>query len=276
MTTDVKPPEAEPSITLPWWTPGDTNAFFGLGFNILVNVLTLTGLMIGVVAVPADDVLGTVLPALGVALILGNLYYTVLARRLAQRENRTDVTALPYGPSVPHMFIVVFVVMLPIYLGTGDPIKAWEAGLAWAFLIGVIVHDRRLRGPVRPQDHAAGGDARHARRHLDHLHLDAARSPDVGGGLDRSPGAGDHPDRLLHRRTPALQLPDRARRAAGRHGDRLDRRLHVGPRGERRGLQHRRRRARPAARPAAGRACPTSRRCWAPPSRSASTTSPRR
>ncbi len=147
MTTDVKPTEAPTSTALPWWTPGDTNAFFGLGFNILVNVLTLTGLMIGVVAVPADDVLGTVLPALGVALILGNLYYTVLARRLAQRENRSDVTALPYGPSVPHMFIVVFVVMLPVYLGTGDPVKAWQAGLAWAFLIGIIVMIGAFVGP---------------------------------------------------------------------------------------------------------------------------------
>jgi AGZA family xanthine/uracil permease-like MFS transporter len=147
MTTDVKLPATGTPTTLPWWTPGDTNAFFGLGFNILVNVLTLTGLMIGVVAVPADDVLGTVLPALGVALILGNLYYTLLARRLAARENRTDVTALPYGPSVPHMFIVVFVVMLPVYLGSGDPIKAWEAGLAWAFLIGVIVMIGAFVGP---------------------------------------------------------------------------------------------------------------------------------
>ena len=39
-----------PAPVIPWWTRGDTNAFFGLGFNILVNVLTLTGLMIGVVA----------------------------------------------------------------------------------------------------------------------------------------------------------------------------------------------------------------------------------
>ena len=29
-------------IKLPWWVSGDTNAFFGLGFNILVNVLVLT------------------------------------------------------------------------------------------------------------------------------------------------------------------------------------------------------------------------------------------
>jgi adenine/guanine/hypoxanthine permease len=155
MTTDVTnppvdppiDPPAAPSTSLPLWSRGDTNAFFGLGFNILVNVLTLTGLMIGVVSVPAGDVLGTVLPALGVALILGNLYYTFLARRLARHENRTDVTALPYGPSVPHMFIVVFVVMLPVYLRTKDPVQAWSAGLAWAFMIGVIVMIGAFVGP---------------------------------------------------------------------------------------------------------------------------------
>ena len=144
---DPVEPQATPSPPIPWWTRGDTNAFFGFGFNILVNVLTLTALTIGVVGLPAGDVLGTVLPALGVALILGNLYYALLARRLARRENRSDVTALPYGPSVPHMFIVVFVVMLPVYLATDDPVQAWQAGLAWAFLIGVIVMIGAFVGP---------------------------------------------------------------------------------------------------------------------------------
>ena len=156
MSTDITETPADPPAEsseptaaqpIPWWTRGDTNAFFGLGFNILVNVLTLTGLMIGVVKVPATDVLGTVLPALGVALILGNLYYTFLARRLAAREHRTDVTALPYGPSVPHMFIVVFVVMLPVYLGTKNATQAWQAGLAWAFMIGIIVMVGAFVGP---------------------------------------------------------------------------------------------------------------------------------
>ena len=141
-----RPPGTAPA--LPWWTRGDTNAFFGLAFNILVNVLTLTGLLIGVVGVPAGDVLGTVLPALGVALLLGNAYYTLLARRLARREGRSDVTALPYGPSVPHMFIVVFVIMLPIYLESGDPVRAWSAGLAWAFVIGLIVLIGAFVGPL--------------------------------------------------------------------------------------------------------------------------------
>ncbi len=135
------------ALRIPWWTRGETNAFFGLAFNILVNVLTLTTLMVFVVKVPADDVIGTVLPALGIALIVGNVYYTFLARRLSRRENRLDVAALPYGPSVPHMFIVVFVIMLPIYLKTNDPMRAWEAGLAWAFVIGVIVLIGAFIGP---------------------------------------------------------------------------------------------------------------------------------
>jgi len=147
-TLRTKSSGAAEQFNVPWWTRGDTNAFFGLAFNILVNVLTLTALLIYVVKVPPEMVLGKVLPALGIALIVGNVYYTFLARRLARRERRLDVTAMPYGPSVPHMFIVVFVIMLPIYLSSGDPIKAWEAGLAWAFVIGVIVLIGAFIGPA--------------------------------------------------------------------------------------------------------------------------------
>ena len=35
-------------MTLPFWTRGDLNAFFGLGINMLVNVLVLAGLCVGV------------------------------------------------------------------------------------------------------------------------------------------------------------------------------------------------------------------------------------
>ena len=88
-------------MTLPFWTRGDLNAFFGLGINMLVNVLVLAGLCIGVVNIAPDDVYGIILPALGIELLIGNLFYFYLARRLAMKERRTDVTALPYGPSVP-------------------------------------------------------------------------------------------------------------------------------------------------------------------------------
>ncbi|GID33169.1 regulator [Paractinoplanes brasiliensis] len=135
------------TTSTPYWVRGDTNAFFGFGVNVLVNVLTLTALCIGVIRMPASDVFGVILPALGIALVAGNVYYTFLARRLAAREGRSDVTALPYGPSVPHMFIVIFVIMLPIYLSTGNPVQAWTAGIAWAFIIGVIVLIGAFVGP---------------------------------------------------------------------------------------------------------------------------------
>ena len=134
-------------MALPFWTRGDLNAFFGLGINMLVNVLVLAGLCIGVVNMAPDDVYRVVLPALGIELLIGNIFYFYLARRLAMKERRTDVTAMPYGPSVPHMFIVTLVIMLPTYLATKDPVAAWMAGLAWAFIIGVIILIGAFVGP---------------------------------------------------------------------------------------------------------------------------------
>ncbi|CAJ64924.1 MULTISPECIES: hypothetical protein [Frankia] len=139
---------ASSAPALPYWTKGDTNAFFGLGVNVLVNVIVLSSLCLFVVNIPKDDVFGAILPALGIAMLLGNLFYAYLGRRLAAKEGRDDVTAMPYGPSVPHMFIVVFVIMLPIYLKTKNPVEAWQAGLAWAFIIGIIVVIGAFVGPM--------------------------------------------------------------------------------------------------------------------------------
>jgi AGZA family xanthine/uracil permease-like MFS transporter len=121
------------------WTPGDFNAFFGFGTNILVNLLVLTGLLRFVLKMPDELVFGRILPATGLMLFLSTLYYAWLAYRLAKRTGRTDVCALPSGISVPHMFVVVFVIMLPIASKTGDPIKGWEAGLTWVFIQSFVL-----------------------------------------------------------------------------------------------------------------------------------------
>src|SRR6188768_4337967 len=121
---------AKPKI----WAAGDWNAFFGFGTNILVNLLVLTGLLRFVLKMPDSIVFGRILPATGLMLCLSTVYYARLAYNLAKKTGRTDVCALPSGISVPHMFVVVFVIMLPIKLSTGDPLKAWEAGLAWVFI----------------------------------------------------------------------------------------------------------------------------------------------
>jgi len=123
----------------PLWTAGDWNAFFGFGTNILVNMLVLTTLLRFVLKMPDSIVFGRILPALGLMMCLSTMYYAWLAYRLALKTGRDDVCALPSGVSVPHMFIVTFVIMLPIGVKTGDPIKAWEAGLVWVFFQSFIL-----------------------------------------------------------------------------------------------------------------------------------------
>jgi AGZA family xanthine/uracil permease-like MFS transporter len=130
-----------------FWVSGDWNALFGFGTNILVNVLVLTGLLRFVLKMPDALVFGRILPALGLMLFLSTGYYAFLAWNLAKKTGRTDVCALPSGISVPHMFVVTFVVMLPIKLATNDPIQAWEAGLTWVFIQSFVLMAGGFIGP---------------------------------------------------------------------------------------------------------------------------------
>jgi AGZA family xanthine/uracil permease-like MFS transporter len=130
------------------WVPGDWSAFFGFGTNILVNLLTLTALLRFVLKMPDDLVFGRILPATGLMLCLSTVYYAWLAYRLASKTGRTDVCALPSGISVPHMFIVTMVIMLPIAVKTGDPVKGWEAGLTWVFVQSFVLMIGGFVGPV--------------------------------------------------------------------------------------------------------------------------------
>jgi AGZA family xanthine/uracil permease-like MFS transporter len=129
------------------WVPGDWNALFGFGTNILLNMLVLTGLLRFVLKMPDSLVFGRILPACGLMLFMSTIYYAWLAYRLAKTTGRNDVTALPSGTSVPHMFVVVFVIMLPIALKTGDPIKGWEAGLTWVFVQSFVLMIGGFIGP---------------------------------------------------------------------------------------------------------------------------------
>ncbi|MBS7790867.1 hypothetical protein KTR66_12720 [Roseococcus sp. SDR] len=121
------------------WTPGDWNALFGFGTNILVNLLVLTGLLRFVVGMPDEIVFGRILPAAGLMMFLSTGYYAWLGWRLMKETGRSDVCALPSGISVPHMFVVCLVIMMPIARMTGDPIKGWEAGLTWVFIQSFVL-----------------------------------------------------------------------------------------------------------------------------------------
>ncbi|MFV8816285.1 hypothetical protein [Haliea sp. E17] len=134
-------------FTPKFWSTGDWNALFGFGTNILVNLLVLTGLLRYALQMPDDLVFGRILPATGLMLCLSTAYYAWLAWKLAKETGRDDVCALPSGIGVAHMFIVVFVIMMPIKAQTGDPYAAWEAGLAWVFIQSIIL---MLGGYIAP------------------------------------------------------------------------------------------------------------------------------
>src|SRR6185503_4252184 len=130
------------------WVPGDWNAFFGFGTNILVNLMVLTTLLRFVIKMPDSLVFGRILPATGLMLCLSTMYYAWLAYRLAKKTGRTDVCALPSGISVPHMFVVTFVIILPITLKTGDPMKGWAVGLTWVFIQSFVLMIGGFIGPI--------------------------------------------------------------------------------------------------------------------------------
>src|SRR5258707_8264087 len=120
------------------WVPGDWNAFFGFGTNILVNLLTLSALLRFVLQMPDELVFKRILPAAGLMMCMSTFYYASLAYRLAKKTGRTDVCALPSGISVPHMFIVTLVIMLPVKLATGNPIKGWQARVPLVFILSTV------------------------------------------------------------------------------------------------------------------------------------------
>src|SRR3954465_10815816 len=150
MTTTAPKSSALPSLTGKplLWVPGDWNAFFGFGTNILVNLLTLSALLRSVLQMPDWLVFKRILPAAGMMMCMSTIYYASLAYRLAKKTGRKDVCALPSGISVPHMFIVPLVIMLPVQLATGDPIKGGQAGLTWVFIQSFVLMGGGFLAPI--------------------------------------------------------------------------------------------------------------------------------
>lgn len=123
---------------LPWFVKGDIDGFFGLWMDNLVQLLLIVSLLKGVLGFPDALIFGQVLPAAALSIFGGNLFYAWQARRLAGREGREDVTALPYGINTVSLFAFVFFVMLPVKIATGSAEAAWRAGIAACFVSGII------------------------------------------------------------------------------------------------------------------------------------------
>lgn len=121
------------------WKRGDWAAFFGLLVNNLTNLLTMIALLLFVVGLPKEMVYGRIAPAFGLAVFAASMFYGYFAIHLAKTTGRTDVTALPSGPSAPSIFTVTFLVLLPVYQTTKNVEFAFQIALVWCFLEAMIL-----------------------------------------------------------------------------------------------------------------------------------------
>ena len=129
-----------------WFVRQDIDGFFGLALDNLVQILLIVSLCQDVLGFSSELVYGRMLPAVALSLVIGNGYYSWLAYRQGLREQRSDITALPYGINTVSLFAYVFLVMLPVKLGavsagmTPDAAAtlAWQAGLVACLGSGIV------------------------------------------------------------------------------------------------------------------------------------------
>src|SRR5213592_140435 len=138
-------PAAPPPTSAPaesrasrWVAAGDVNGFLGLALDNVTNLVILSSLLIGVFGFPADLVLGRMVPGTALGVLVGDLAYTWLALRLMRRSGRADVTAMPFGIDTPTLFAMVFGVLGPVKVATGDAMLAWKVGMVATLAIGLV------------------------------------------------------------------------------------------------------------------------------------------
>lgn len=135
------------TFNYPLISRGDYSAFWALFTDNFTNLLVISGVCRFVFDMPNEIVFGRILPGAALFLCIGVFFYSWLAHRLAHKEQRDDVTALPFGISTPVMFVYLFGVIGPIYWSTGDAEAAWQVGLGAGFIGGIIAGLGSLIGP---------------------------------------------------------------------------------------------------------------------------------
>ena len=126
---------------------GDIDGFIALWLDNLVVAIVMVKLSLGFpLYLDPHLFYSRLMPASAVGLLIGNLYYAWQAHRLARRENRTDVCALPFGMSIILLVTFVFLVLYPakvraLNAGLSEAeasMAAWRAGVGAAFIMGLI------------------------------------------------------------------------------------------------------------------------------------------
>ena len=129
-----------------WMVKGDLDGFFGLAVDNLVQVLVIIAFCTSrqLCNLPDQLVFGRILPGIAVSLVIGNLFYAWQAWRVARREGRSDVTAMPYGVNTVTMFAFILLIIAPVYhesvAARGERAAAelaWRVGLLACLVSGL-------------------------------------------------------------------------------------------------------------------------------------------
>jgi len=121
-----------------WLVPGDLNGFFALAIDNLALLGGMSALLTGVFHLPSGLVFGRMVPGTALGVLVGDLAYTALAFRLARRERRDDVCAMPLGVDTPSMFGLCLGVIGPAWLATGDADRTLAISTAVLATMGAI------------------------------------------------------------------------------------------------------------------------------------------
>jgi len=126
---------------------GDIDGFIALWLDNLVVAIVMAKLSLGFpLYLDPHLFYSRLLPASAAGLVIGNGYYAWQAHRLARKEQRRDVCALPFGLSIILLITFVFLIMYPAKLkaehagltSAQASLVAWRTGVGAAFVMGLV------------------------------------------------------------------------------------------------------------------------------------------
>ena len=126
------------TIKVPFFKTEDLGGLTYTLTNNIVNYLIVISTLSGVLAWPNEIVYGRVIPAMSIGLLVSGVVYSYMGYKLAKKEGRTNVTALPSGVSTPAMFVILYGVIMPLHYALGDPELTWSAAVAACFIGGFV------------------------------------------------------------------------------------------------------------------------------------------
>lgn len=147
MSTPSKPP---------LFVGSDFNGFLGLLVDNLSVMAFLATALIGIFGFPADLVYTRMFPGTTFGVLLGNLAYFAMARRVARRTGRADTTAMPLGVDAPTSIGMALLVLGPAFLSYKQAgmdehaaaIATWQLGMAALVVMGIFKTVLSFFGPL--------------------------------------------------------------------------------------------------------------------------------